>query len=135
MARPQQPSIFGKLLNMKSVMAVSGAILVFIAAGIIDEVQRRKAVQAEISAIEDEVARLEAQRERLTSLIEHADSPEFLEREARLRLGLQRPGEKVFIVSDRGGLSQELIPGDEDDASEQSNIRRWWNYLFGGNAP
>lgn len=127
---PRRESRKFSFLHSKVTFAIGGAVLVFIAMAIIDEVQRRRSVQREIHAIQDEVRRLESQRVRLTDLLEQADDPEFIEREARLRLGLQKPGETVFVVPESPDGSMDVtIP---TPPSPQSNLRKWWTYVFHG---
>lgn len=55
------------------------------------QVERRKA----------DIAALEREQERLERRIDVAETDEFVEREAR-KLGLVRPGEKLFIVNGVG---------------------------------
>lgn len=103
------------------------AIVVTIGA-MIREGQRRNMVAGEIRAMQDEVTRLEQQRNRLGDLIRSAESPEFLEREARLRLGLQKPGESVLIVPEAGGGGMESVTDTTREPS--SNPQRWWRHIF-----
>ena len=79
-----------------------------------------------------EVQRLESQRGQLADLLEHADSPEFLEREARLRLGLQKPGESVLIIRDGapGTASTAPVNSTASPPPAPSNVRRWWQHFF-----
>lgn len=118
------------LFSSKIVLLIGGVIVAFVIVAIMREAQRRNSIQREIRAMEDEIARIEQQRERLTDLVEHAGSPEFLEREARLRLGLQRPGETVLIVPDAavGSVTTEGSP--EPGEAPPSNLRKWWQYIF-----
>ncbi|MDP3770795.1 MAG: septum formation initiator family protein [bacterium] len=117
-------------LTSKVALLVGCAIVVLVVVAIVRETQRRRSIRQEIRAIEDEIARIEQQRERLTDLVEHAASPEFLEREARLRLGLQRPGETVLIVPESAAGS--AATGEASPAPEEpsSNLRKWWRYIF-----
>jgi cell division protein FtsB len=48
-----------------------------------------------------EIAALERERRGLESRVEVAETPAFVEREAR-KLGFVRPGERLFIVTPRG---------------------------------
>lgn len=119
------------LLTSKIALLIGCAVVVLVIVATVRESQRRRSIQREIRSIEDEIARIEQQRERLTDLVEHAGSPEFLEREARLRLGLQRPGETVLIVPDAAtgsGAAGEGSP--EPGEAPPSNLRKWWQYIF-----
>jgi len=119
------------LLASKIVLLVGCAGVILVVVATVREAQRRRSVQKEISSIEEEIARIEQQRERLTDLVGHAGSPAFIEREARLRLGLQRPGETVLIVPESTGGTKppgeaSAVPVEEPS----SNLRKWWRYVF-----
>ena len=118
-------------LTSKIALLVGCAVVVLVIVATVREAQRRRSIQGEIRAIEDEIARIEQQRERLTDLVEHAGSPEFLEREARLRLGLQRPGETVLIVPDAATSAGAVGEGSPEPVeAPPSNLRKWWRYIF-----
>lgn len=115
------------LLTSKAFLVVAAAAIVVTVSAMVREGQRRKMVAKEIRTMQDEVARLEQQRNRLGDLIRSAESPEFLEREARLRLGLQRPGESVLIVPESAGAS----PGNAATLeAPPSNPQKWWKHIF-----
>lgn len=121
--RSERPLLRSKLLLLGAVAAA-----LFVLSAVVRERARQQAVANEIRAIEQEVVTLEAKRQRLTTLLEHAETPEFLEREARLRLGLQRPGEEVLIVPE--GNTPAPAP-DAVAAGQEPNWKRWWRYVFG----
>ncbi|MBI4434502.1 septum formation initiator family protein [Candidatus Uhrbacteria bacterium] len=115
-------------LTSKALLAVVCAAIIMTVGAMIREGQRRNMVAKEIRAMQDEVTRLEQQRNRLSDLIRAAESPEFLEREARLRLGLQKPGESVLIVPEAAGGANES--GASTSQEPPSNPRRWWRHIF-----
>ncbi|MDO8425700.1 MAG: septum formation initiator family protein [bacterium] len=111
------------------VLVIGIAVLVFVLRATYREYAQQRAADAEIRQMEDAVATLEAQRTRLTDLLEQSESPAFLEREARLRLGLRQPGEEVLIIPQ--GTVLEFEEATKAATSEESNLRRWWRHLFG----
>lgn len=115
------------LLTSKALLVVAAAAIAVTVSAMVREGQRRKMVAKEIRTMQEEVARLEQQRNRLGDLIRSAESPEFLEREARLRLGLQRPGESVLIVPESAGASPDRTTTPE---IPPSNPQKWWKHIF-----
>lgn len=115
------------LLTSKGLLVVAAAAIVVTVSAMVREGQRRKMVAKEIRTMQEEVARLEQQRNRLGDLIRSAEGPEFLEREARLRLGLQRPGESVLIVPESAGASPGSATTPE---ASPSNPQKWWKHIF-----
>lgn len=115
------------LFTSKVLLLVAIATIVVTVSAMVREGQRRKMVAKEIRTMQEEVARLEQQRNRLGDLIRSAESPEFLEREARLRLGLQKPGESVLIVPEVTGAAtgNETAP-----SASPSNPQKWWKHIF-----
>lgn len=116
------------LLRSKALLVFGVCAVVFAISAVAREHRRRAAVQEEIQSIAQEVSALELQRQRLTDLLERASTPEFLEREARLRLGLQLPGEQVVIVPPGSGTGSDAPTVTQ--SAEESNVRRWWRHIF-----
>lgn len=123
--RPRSPFVARILL-------IGGCVaLVFVVTAIVREAQRRNVGASEIRAMETEIARLEQQRARMTDLLKEAEMPEFLESEARLRLGLQKPGETVLIVPEGSGGAIGLgAAAASPPPQPQSNVAKWWQRVF-----
>jgi cell division protein FtsB len=102
------------------------------------------------AAIEQELARLEEERELLqkenaaiSDWSESLQTQFFLEGEGRRKLGLAKEGERLVILSDEeGDDSSQPFESEEGDkgleaAAEttplaQQNFSLWWQYFFGG---
>jgi len=52
---------------------------------------------------------------------------DFVEREARLKLGLRRPGERVIVIEPEAGKRADERPRMDDGVG---NAERWWFYFF-----
>jgi cell division protein FtsB len=93
---------------------------------LIIETMRGRSIEHKISELQTEADRLEAKRREILEMSERVTSQSFLEREARLRLGLQKPGEQTVVV--------EKVPTTrEEGGGEQraNNFFKWWLYFFG----
>ena len=96
----------------------------------------------EISGLETEVKRLEGRKQQLAGLMEYFEQESYLEREARQRLNLKKPGEKVVILSQKAdadienGQGIDNISDDNTDLGqstenqETANYWKWWEYFF-----
>lgn len=122
--RSQWTFLGSRIVLIAAIVAVG-----FVVSAFIREFQRRRAVRHQIQTMDAEVRRIEAQRDRLSDLLEQTGSPEFIEREARLRLGLQKPGETVIVVGKNPGATSSLLEGAQ--SSSNSNAKKWWQYMFG----
>lgn len=98
------------------------AILIAISAG--RELYNNYAIQQEIQGLEDQAARLEARRLEFLELTQRLESGEFLEREARLEMGLRKPGEQVAVVQPSEAGENRWERGD------RSNPQLWWDYFM-----
>jgi cell division protein FtsL len=99
------------------------------------ETYRNYQIQKEIQTLEKEISRLENDNENLANLIKYFETEAYQEREARQKLGLQKEGEKVVIITEEEIESQETIqesnePEEEIAEEEISNLRKWWNFIF-----
>lgn len=86
-------------------------------------------MKKDISLLEDEVKRLEGRNKDLYSLIDFVNTNSFAEEEARLKLGLAKPGESVIVIPENKAANSQI--GDKVNmVAEESNTRLWWNYFF-----
>lgn len=117
------------LLSSRLVLLVGVVALTFLASALLGEVQRRRVVQREIRSMATTVTEFEERKGRVADLLNVSASPEFLEREARLRLGLQKPGESVIIVPSVG-TSPSSATTTSPVVERPSRVQRWWRYVF-----
>jgi cell division protein FtsB len=76
---------------------VGALVLLLIAVSYIHPLGTYRHAQAEVAKREAAIARLQQGNDKLASRLALAGKSQFVEREAR-RLGLVRPGERLFIV-------------------------------------
>lgn len=62
----------------------------------------------------------------LKKRVAYVQSEEFIEKEARDKLGLARDGEAVVMMPSAGKSARE----DSFNSEEQSNWQRWWHLFF-----
>lgn len=74
------------------------AVLVLIALAYVHPLSAYRHAQGEVATRQAAIGRLELENARLAGRLALADKSAFVEREAR-RLGLVRPGERLFIVN------------------------------------
>ncbi len=83
-----------------------------------------------LDTTKDEVAQLEGQKNALEEELEYKKSDEYVEEEARNKLGLVKPGEELFVVSQVLGTTthndQVSTPVDEN----LDNLHLWLKLFF-----
>ena len=60
--------------------------------------KKRMELQHQIDDLKNQIRELEEKRARLQSAISNSNNPDFLEKEARDKLNLKKPGEEVLYV-------------------------------------
>lgn len=111
-----------------------GPLPVFIAIGLIllaiglgrsiVDLRARKGI---LTTRKEELARLEKERTSLKQRLSEASTPEFVEREARERLGFVKEGETVILMEAGTSKNGRQTPVD---ASGQPAWKRWWDVFF-----
>jgi len=86
-----------------------------------------------IAELKKEIAEIEGDRESLQALIAYYQTPDFQELEARKKLGLKMPGEKVVTVEVPEASHNQPVESSEDSAvnSGEPNYQKWLDYLSG----
>lgn len=107
------------------IIAVSAVLVVNLSRSILD-LWRRRDILGEREAV---LRRIQEENKRLQGELEYAQSPEFIEKEARNRLGLGREGEEIILMpNDKLPMTNEKT---EDKTIESlPNWKRWWKLFF-----
>ena len=124
----------------KIVLLVSIIVLIFFLIGLIREILNRREINNQINDLEGQISELQSQNGQVSELINSWQDGSHLEKEARLRLGLQKPGEKAVIIS-KPDLQTNTSPqqavsiGDQADLAMTNNKpvdnpRKWVHYFF-----
>jgi len=91
-----------------------------------------KANTREIDNLRQEASRIENENSSIKDKIAYFETYEFQKKEAKDKLNLQSPDEKLVIV--KPGLQTQAQPEVSDTAENSKppvpNWRKWWNYLF-----
>ena len=113
-------------------------IFVLLSASLIKEFFRSYKINAEINSLREEIASLESNNQEFAEFVEFLKTDLYFEEQARIKLGLKAPGEKVLILSDYiepGELltddNRSLFSKLSGGESRSPNIVRWWDYFFG----
>ena len=99
-------------------------------------VQRNYELQQQVDQLQDEVALVAVQNQNLKYNIEFYKTDAYLEAEAKRRLNLAAPGERVILLPKDGDLEQEALDDTftepEDPRPQyQENFDKWMIFLFG----
>jgi len=123
--------IFKKIMSLKVVLVINLLLLCFFSFNLFREYFKNRQLNKEINKLEVMASELEAKNLDILNMVEYLDTEEFLEQEARLKLGLQKPGETSIVVNipETEARRLEVLNKDEDVTS---NFKKWFLYFFGG---
>jgi cell division protein FtsB len=107
-------------------------VLAAIIVPVYNNARQRLDVNNQISDLQRQIASLESSNADLTKLETFLQSDQFAEQEARMDLGLKKPGENVAVIENPDQAPTADNPYSAGDNSEKnSNPVNWWNYFFG----
>jgi cell division protein FtsB len=135
-------NIIRRLFGSKSFLFLVSFILIALTISLGRESYRKYQLNKEIESLRTDIEQLEGRNRQLANLMRYFEDESYLEKEARLKLNLKKPGEKVVILSSvSDGLeesekkkSQEQVNENKDEligkAEETANYWKWWEYFF-----
>ena len=104
MARRRRPSRSRLVLRWLGL-----AVVLVIALGYVQPLRAYLDAREQVQTRSADIAKLERERDTLERRLQFTDTDAFIEREAR-RLGLVRPGERLFIVKGLERVKKAQIP-------------------------
>lgn len=122
-----------KLLSSKIFLFFIVLALIGLVISLGQESYRKYQLTKEINGLKSEIERLEGKNQQMADLMEYFQEGSYLEKEARLKLNLKKPGEKVVVISQPAGaeVDEEIVAETEKEASnETTNFWKWWEYFF-----
>lgn len=124
-----------KLIRSKIFLAIGLIILVFFSLTLGKRVFEQHKINQEIKKLEEEIKILESRNSELSKLIEYFNTNLYIEEAARIKLGLQKPGESVVVVPNEIFNEQEKKGEENSQVNnktilEQSNASKWWDYFL-----
>jgi len=134
-----------KILSSKIFLFIAIFVLIFLLIGLVRETYRKYQLTSEINQLKLNIDKLEGDNQQLANLMDYFKEDSYLEKEARIKLNLKKPGETVVVLSKdiidgvevvrRGGLDiekldEEIINLSKDEVLETANYWKWWEYFF-----
>ena len=117
------------------IIALSLALLLVVGVSTLRETYSDWKVDREIQDLQSQVDGLEGRKFQISELLDRLNSADVLDREARVRLGMQKPGEKVMILqganlNPTGDSSAPTVPDPAAVQDQRSNPQKWFAYFF-----
>lgn len=121
-----------------SLFVIMSLVLFFaVSVSSVRETYREWKFDQELKRMQNEIEQLEGRKLELAELLNRLDSPDAVDKEARTRLGLKKPGERVIILKGFDGASStwsdegiSLGPVSSSTKDVRTNPQQWFDYFF-----
>jgi cell division protein FtsB len=111
------------------------AVIIYIVFNIGRSIWKNWQVNQTIKNSEDSIKALEDKNSYLKNQLAYMQTDVFKELEARSRLGLKKPDEKMILVPENASNTKTPTPrnnsGNEISAENLPNPNKWWKYIVG----
>lgn len=139
--RRQGDSFFKRMIKWKFFFVVNLVVIVLLSLSFGRQFVRDYEIQKEIDVLQEEATRLQAKNMAISELQTAVQTKSYIEREARLKLGMKKPGENVVVIKEKKEEEKELDLENSndplglvlDDTTELimvPNHTKWWYYFF-----
>jgi cell division protein FtsB len=134
MVYDEEPKIGpGRLLRSRRVLAINAGVLLLLFWVFFGEWQSNRELGRQVEAKVEEADQLQLDLDDATARQELLAGSAAAEREARVKLNLQKPDEEVYVIR---GLEEEsgreapdgAVPAEP--ATPTGNAATWWHYFF-----
>lgn len=105
-------------------------LLALFSISLFQEIMRKVEIQKEIKDLEQKVSNLENRNTELSSLIEYFKTDEYIETEARTKLGYKKPGETVVVVASNTDNINSTAKETNAENLTKNNWQLWIDYFF-----
>jgi len=123
-----------KILGSKLFLFIIILALIAVVVNLGRESYRKYQLTQEIDKLKIEIQRLEGSNDQLANLMEYLKEEPYLEKEARLKLNMKKPGEKVVILTSKQQVQEPDSPinvlAEINPEEEITNYWQWWQYFF-----
>ena len=104
-------------------------IAIFISYNLITQILKTTGSYNRLDQMTDEVYKLEAENKILKKRLFDVNSPSFIEKAAREKLGLGKIGETIVLISDEK-IKQTMGATDSASVTRLPNWLGWWKVFF-----
>lgn len=106
-------------------------LAIFFVVGFAKTFWRDYQIRQEINALRQEKERWEKNKINLLNRLQEIKSPDFAEREARLKFGLGKSNESlVIIMDDQNPVTTSAGKTAKKESGPASKAIKWWQYFF-----
>jgi len=109
------------------VFLIGLVLLAIILIPLLKNYAKQRAIANEIKGIQQEIKDFESKNQDLSEALTYLQSNDSLEEQARLNLGLKKPGERVIVIQSSDSTSTAAA---SPSSNLSNNWSKWWHYFF-----
>ncbi len=137
-----EQSKFKKILGSKITLFLLLLGFIWLTVNVVNVFYRKYKLSKEIEDLKAQISSTEKSNQQISAMIDYLGSQGFLEKEAREKLNMKKPGEEVVIIEPLKENTTSSAPRtQENNASPEqsvfvqekkgdSNFLKWWKYFF-----
>lgn len=138
--------LWKRFIEFRLLFLINAVVLVALGASFGREWVRNREIQSEIARLQEEAQSLQARNLQIADLNTAFRTESFIEREARLKLGMKMPGENVVVIQDDSAgtvvatdaagetaveaADPRILLALDETPEELANPSKWWQYFF-----
>jgi len=127
--------------SLTSYAVIAGLIVLFaiIAVGFSREFYRKQRMARELALLQQQITELEQSNKDLANFLQYLESDAFVEAEAKTKMNLKKPGEKVVVLQLGNSTTENVTPKTAfgtargGSVAPASHAALWWAYFFNRN--
>lgn len=134
-------SFFSTLFRSRWFYILNILLIMIISVSLTREFIHSRDIRAQITQLQKQAESLEAKQLAITELKNIVETESYAEQEARLKLGLKKPGESLVILKNINTNAQGMKEDKENQKNDPSstgneeekplaNSLKWWYYFF-----
>lgn len=127
---PKRKTLIKHPRRARLILLVNAALLFFLALAFGREYVGNLQIRREIAELERQQQTLQGENLAAIDLIDQLSSEYYLERQAREKQGLARPGETLIIVKEDLAQPRGTSAVENMEAPQVSNPQAWFYYFF-----
>lgn len=102
------------------------------------EWEKRKAIDKEVQALQEEIARLNREKSGMQEALRYLKTSDFQEKELKDKLNLVKEGETVVYIREKSLTEDdagEKVESSQNEEATQVSVKKpnyyyWWKYFF-----
>lgn len=120
-----------RVFQSKILSVVLVGVVAWLGIGVVHVYQQRKQTDQQVANVRAKMEILQKENDALKKILGYLKNPEYLAREARLKLNLIKPDEQVAYVypEEKKPIPTPVVKNNEDQ-SLLEKIKDWWYHLI-----